>query len=64
MPGQSAERTWISAQIPRNYHTALFARSEREDRSASSLLRAALGSFLFGDAGLRALAEVEQERES
>lgn len=60
MSGQSTERTWISAQIPRNYHAALFARSEREDRSASSVVRSALAAFLFEN-GQPAVDELQQK---
>jgi hypothetical protein len=51
MPGQSAERVWVSAQVPANYRSSLLARAEREDRSMSALVRAALSAFLFDEAG-------------
>jgi hypothetical protein len=50
MTVRSTDNAWLGAQIPRNYHDALFARAEREDRSASSVVRAALAAFLFGEA--------------
>jgi hypothetical protein len=60
MPGQSAERVWVSAQVPANYRSSLLARAEREDRSMSSLVRAALSAFLFSEAELRGPANGAQ----
>ncbi len=56
MAVRSTDRVWLGAQIPRNYHDALFARAQREDRSASSVVRSALAAFLFGETDLRAPA--------
>jgi hypothetical protein len=57
MTVRSTDNAWLGAQIPRSYHAALFARAEREDRSASSVVRSALAAFLFGEAELRAPAK-------
>jgi hypothetical protein len=47
MSVRSAERVYLSAMVPRNYHRALHDRAEREDRSMSAVLRAALAAHLF-----------------
>jgi plasmid stability protein len=52
----SAEQATLTAVIPRNYARALRARAEREDRSMSAVVRAALSAHLFSEAELHAPA--------
>lgn len=59
---KTTEQKFLGAQIPANYHGALRARAEREDRSVSSVVRSALAVFLYGEAGSRALTELEQQK--
>jgi hypothetical protein len=60
---RTTDRVFLGAEIPANYKTGLLARAAREDRSISSVVRSALGAFLFREAGLRALGELEREKE-
>jgi hypothetical protein len=43
----SAETTFLNAVVPRNYHRAVRERADRDDRSMSSVVRAALAAYLF-----------------
>ena len=64
MPARSTDRVFLGAEIPANYRAGLLARARQEDRSMSSVVRSALGAFLFGEAGRRALEELDREKES